>query len=92
MGFGKFMRSHDAFGYAIPFSFDKNGGTRGTTFGGFLTMLVEILCLIILYINFSKLINYENDSINERLDEIDFSTVGKDNTTNFKDANFMPVI
>ena len=45
-----------------------------------------------LYINFSKFLNYDNDTISEYLDELDFSTVGEDNVINLKDANFMPVI
>ena len=92
MGFNKLMRGYDAFSYVAAFNFDKNGGARGTVGGGFLTIIVQILCIIILYVNFKKLVEYDNDTINRTLDTIDFSTVGDKGEIDFKKAKFMPVI
>ena len=90
MGFNKFMRGYDSFGYPIILNFDKNGGTRGTVCGGFCTMIMQIFLTIILIIKFKKLLNYELNQTEYQEDTIDFETVGNNGTISFKEANLMP--
>ena len=39
------MRKRDSFGHSIGLNFDRDGNSRGTVLGGFVTLLVELILL-----------------------------------------------
>lgn len=48
MGFDKFIRGLDSFGYPVILNFDKNGGSRGTILGACISVLLKIILLAII--------------------------------------------
>ena len=69
--FKSFVRSKDMFGHTINLNFNKQGYTHQTFVGGFFSFIIKIAMGTYIFMNFKKLLFYEDDSLNEEIQKLD---------------------
>ena len=57
----KLVKSQDMFGHVINLNFNREGTSHKTIFGGIVSIILKVLLMIWVYLNFKKMLLYEDD-------------------------------
>ena len=79
------IRNRDWFGNPVSLSFNKKGGTHNTTIGGLASIAVNCALAFYIYLNFRKLVFYEDDKISTSKSLLQYSEMGE---VDARDTNF----
>lgn len=60
--FAKSVAEYDMFGHVINLNFQKEGDSHKTAVGGFFSFFIKIAMTLYVFMNFKKMIMFEDDS------------------------------
>lgn len=76
----KLFESHDMFGHQINFSFNGDGSSHNTLFGGFISLFIKIAATVFFCTNLDRMVNHK---FNTQYVESGFLDLGATGSVNY---------